>query len=151
LGVSFTTFAWLTTQNHAIRAGSPWQDDPYDAVVSFTEFLVPTLIVLIGARALLWRPHQPQPLFRVAQMLRAARVCSLLVAGTVATDGVAAALHADHQYRKANTPWLIASLALIAALTAASLATHHRAVRLLPDHHTQPGTGSTTRTPASRP
>jgi hypothetical protein len=60
LGVSFTAFAWLTTQNHErYEPVRPWQDDPYEAEVSFTEFLLPTLIVPIGARALLWRPHQP--------------------------------------------------------------------------------------------
>lgn len=56
---AFTLFAWLTTQAKTIRAGSPWQDDPYDGVVSFTQFLVPALTAMIAARALLLRAAAP--------------------------------------------------------------------------------------------
>ncbi|WP_141960907.1 hypothetical protein [Actinoallomurus bryophytorum] len=130
--VAFTVSAYVTTQVRAVRAGSPWQDDPYVGVVSFTEFLVPALAVLIAVRALLYRRAEPKPVFRTAQLLRAAFVCTLLVAATIAVDGLAVVLRADHALWNDGTPWLVAALAPLAALVAAALACEARAFRRLP-------------------
>ena len=58
LGVAFTVFAALTTQDRAVRAHSPWQDDPYDALVSFTQLLVPVMVAaavaLLGSAVVAW-------------------------------------------------------------------------------------------------
>jgi hypothetical protein len=128
----FTVFAYVTTQVRAVRAGSPWQDDPYVGVVSFTEFLVPALAVLIAVRVLLHRRAEPKPVFRTAQLLRAAFVCTLLVAATIAVDGLAAALRTDHPLWNDGTPWLVATLVPLAVLVAAALACEARAFRRLP-------------------
>ncbi|MCO6006900.1 hypothetical protein NE236_18085 [Actinoallomurus purpureus] len=128
----FTVFAFLTTQVHAVRAGSPWQDDPYDGVVSFTQFIVPALAVLTVARARLLRGGGCQPVFRVAQLLRAALVCTLLVAATVLTDWLAVTVRADHRLWNHGTPWLIAALVPLTAAVAAGLLTQRRAFRRLP-------------------
>jgi hypothetical protein len=130
--VAFTAFAYVTTQIRAVRAGSPWQDDPYDGVVSFTEFLVPALAVLIAVRALLHRRATPQPVFRTAQLLRAAFVCTLLVAATVVADGLAVVLRADHSLWNDGTPWLVAALVPLALATGAALFCEARAFRRLP-------------------
>jgi hypothetical protein len=59
---AFTAFAWVTTQDKSVRAGSPWQNDPYDGMLPFAEFLVPALAVLIrpsveaGATRCCWSP-----------------------------------------------------------------------------------------------
>lgn len=139
--VAFTAFAYVTTQVHAVRAGSPWQDDPYVGVVSFTEFLVPALAVLIAVRTLLHRRAEPKPAFRTAQLLRAAVVCTLLVAATIVADGLAVVLRADHSLWNDGTPWLVAALAPLAVLVAAALACEARAFRRLPprDGHTPGG------------
>jgi hypothetical protein len=84
---AFTVFAYVTTQLHAVRAGSPWQDDPYDTVVTFTMFSVPLLGAITALRALLCRRGEPLPLYRIHQLLRAALVNTLLVAVTLATTG----------------------------------------------------------------
>lgn len=128
---AFTLFAYLTTQVRAVRAGSPWQGDPYDAVVTFTMFFVPALGALGAARALLCRRDQPLPRYRLAQVLRAALVCTLLVAGTVAADWAAVAVRAERAAWNAGTPWLVASLLPLTGLTAAGLLLHRRAVRRL--------------------
>ncbi len=65
--VAFTVFAVVTTQIQAVRAGSPWQDDPYDVVVSFTKFFVPALTALVWVRARLCDVSTPVPLSRLAQ------------------------------------------------------------------------------------
>ncbi|WP_285584846.1 alpha/beta hydrolase family protein [Actinoallomurus iriomotensis] len=129
---AFTVFAFLTTQVHAVRAGSPWQDDPYDGVVSFTQFIVPGLAVLTMTRARLLRGGGPQPVFRVAQLLRAALVCTLLVAATVVTDWLAVTVRADHRLWNHATPWLIAALVPLTAAVAVGLLTQRWAFRRLP-------------------
>jgi hypothetical protein len=128
----FTAFCWITTQAKAVRASSPWQDDPYDGVVSFTQFLVPALIVLTAVRATLWRRDEPQPLFRIHQLLRGALVATVLVAATVGTDGLAVAARADRPLWNDGTPWLVAALVPLAAAVAASLRSLRTAFRVLP-------------------
>ncbi|MGH3768986.1 MAG: hypothetical protein ACRDTX_28205 [Pseudonocardiaceae bacterium] len=46
----FTVLAHVSTRLHVVRAGSPWQDDPYDALVSLTEFLATALAAATGRR-----------------------------------------------------------------------------------------------------
>ncbi|MFG2918838.1 hypothetical protein ACGF0D_38880 [Kitasatospora sp. NPDC048298] len=129
---AFTLFAYLTTQVRVVRAGSPWQDDPYDAVVTFTMFFVPLLGVLGAARARLCRRDRPLPRYRVEQVLRASLVCTLLVAATLATDWAAVAARADRASWDGGTPWLIASLLPLTGVMAESLLLHRRAIRRLP-------------------
>ncbi|MBD0689752.1 hypothetical protein [Streptomyces sp. CBMA123] len=130
---AFTLFAYLTTQVRVVRAGSPWQDDPYDAVVTFTMFFVPLLGALGAARALLCRRDRPLPRYRIEQVLRAARVCTLLVAATLATDWAAVVLRADRAAWGGGTPWLIASLLPLTGVAAESLMFQHQAIRRLPE------------------
>ncbi|WP_158845116.1 hypothetical protein [Streptomyces sp. NRRL WC-3742] len=130
---AFTLFAYLTTQVRVVRAGSPWQGDPYDAVVTFTMFFVPLLGALGAARALLCRRDRPLPRYRVEQLLRTALVCTLLVAATLATDWAAVAARADRASWDGGTTWLIASLLPLTGMTAESLLLHRRAIRRLPE------------------
>lgn len=130
--VVFTGFAFLTTQVHAVRSGSPWQDDPYHTVVSFTELFVPGLAVLAALRALLWRTGEPQPVARVDQLLRAAKAIGVLVGLTGVTDLIALVLRADHRLWNRLTPVSVAGLILVAATLVGAVGTvwpAHRAVR----------------------
>ncbi|WP_459648040.1 hypothetical protein [Kitasatospora sp. Ki12] len=130
---AFTVFAYLTTQVRVVRAGSPWQGDPYDAVVTFTMFFVPLLAALGAVRALLCRRDRPLPRYRIEQVLRAGLVCTLLVAATFATDWAAVAARADRaSWDSGTTPWLIASLLPLTGVAAGSLLLHRRAMRRLP-------------------
>lgn len=130
--VAFTVFAYLTTQWRSVRKGSPWQDDPYDTVVSFTMYFVPLLAVMIVLRAVLCRKSDPVPLYRVEQLLRASLVCSVLVTATVVADWVAVALRADGSLWNPGTPWLIASLALLTGSASIDTLLRRRAWRGLP-------------------
>ena len=105
--VVFTVFAYVTTQVKAVRHGSPWQDDPYDTVVTFTMFFVPIVTALIVPRMLLCRRNQSVPLHRAAQLLRASVVSALLVTATFATDWAAVIARADRSLWGSGTPWLI--------------------------------------------
>jgi hypothetical protein len=132
VGAAFVVFGYVTTQAKGIRAASPWQDDPYDGVVSFTVFLVPAIIAVMLVRMSLLRGRLPQPLFRIDQLLTAAVVSSVLVAATMATDWLAVAARADHGLWDHNTPWLVASLVPLSLLVLANLALAWRARRRLP-------------------
>jgi hypothetical protein len=59
--IAFTAFAFLTTQARGLRAHSPWQDDPYDVVVSFTQFVVPAIALGVAVRMQRFRRDLPQP------------------------------------------------------------------------------------------
>ena len=135
----FTVFAYASTQVHAVRAGSPWQDDPYDALVSLTEFLVPVLAALVVARMWLCRRFEPLPLFRVRQLLRAAQVATGLVAATVAVDWVAAATGTDRSLWDRGTPWLIATLVPLSGAVLAGFGLQRAAIRRLPPGDGPPG------------
>jgi hypothetical protein len=137
LTVGFTAFAYVTTQVRAVRTGSPWQDDPYDAVVSFTMFLAPALTALTALRALLCRGGRPQPVHRIEQLLRAVCLSTVLVAATTAADCVAAALHADHDRWTGDTPWLIAALVPLSVAAAVGLLLQWHAFAGLPRRERQ--------------
>ncbi|HZE40031.1 MAG TPA: hypothetical protein VE172_14590, partial [Stackebrandtia sp.] len=130
--VAFTVFAWATTEVKWIRHGSPWQNDPPDMVVSFTVLAVPVLTAAVVARLWLGGGRRPSPVYRVAQLVRAAWVLVALMGVTVATDGTAAAVRADHTLWNADTKWLVAALGVVAALVATSGVALARATRRLP-------------------
>ncbi|HEX3781474.1 MAG TPA: hypothetical protein VHX38_17580 [Pseudonocardiaceae bacterium] len=123
----FTGFAFASTQLPAVRAGSPWQDDPYVGMVSFTEFLVPTLAALIALRTALWRRDQPLPRYRVEQLLRASLVTVLMIISTVLADWIAVAVRADRPLWNHGTLWLLVALGVLTVLTIGSVALWRRA------------------------
>jgi hypothetical protein len=129
---AFTLFALVTTQLKNVRSASPWQDDPYDAVVSFTELLVPLLTAMLVVRAVLLFVGTTQPTFRVRQLVRASLVSMTLVAVTALVDVMASLRRADHPLWTPGTPWLIASLAPLEALACAGIATAVIAARQVP-------------------
>lgn len=139
--VIFTVFTIITTQDRAVRAGSPWQNDPYDGVVSFTELIVPAVAIVMAARTLLWRRREPQPVFRVDQLLRAANVNAVLIGMTAVTDWLAVAVGADRPLWNGGTPWLIASLVPLTLVVVASLLTVRQAFRRLPHPRPRPPQG----------
>ncbi|MFJ9151976.1 hypothetical protein ACIRP7_28860 [Streptomyces sp. NPDC102270] len=69
---AFEALTVLETQDKTVRAASPWQDDPYDVMVSLVQFTVPMLALVIALRLLAWRA--PGGADRARQTLRAAGV-----------------------------------------------------------------------------
>jgi hypothetical protein len=118
--VVFTVFAFVTTQVKVVRAVSPWQDDPYDAVVTFTLFFVPGLSVVTALRTLLCRRAQPLPVYRIEQILRAGVLVLALIEITVLSDWIALVLRADRQLWSDRTPLLVLALAIVTVLAATS-------------------------------
>lgn len=115
VAVLFEAMTLLGTQDKAVRAASPWQDDPYDAVVSVAQFAVPVLGLVIGVRLLAW--HLPGGPDRAHQMLRAAAVMSWAVAVTVGFEWAAVATGAHRAGRNGWTQALLAGLLGTSLLT----------------------------------
>ncbi|GAA3302656.1 hypothetical protein Dvina_51260 [Dactylosporangium vinaceum] len=115
--VAFEAQAVLATQDKTVRAVSPWQDDPYDAFVSFALVAVPPLVVVIAGRLPLWRaPGGPD---RQQQTARAAGALTGLVGLTLAAEWAAVGACAHSAVWSGRTTALIAGLAGQTILTAA--------------------------------
>lgn len=87
LAVVFEALTVLETQDKTVRAASPWQDDPYDVMVSLAQFTVPMLALVIALRLLAWRA--PGGADRVQQTVRAAGAMVTLVGLTVVSEWAA--------------------------------------------------------------
>lgn len=137
--ILFTVFAGVTTQVVAVRAVSPWQDDPYDAVVTFTMFFVPGLSAVAALRALLCRRAEPLPTYRVDQLLRTALLVLALIDITVLADWISLVLRADQQLWSRRTPALVLGLAIVTAAAAMSHVSVRRARTMAPHHRLDDG------------
>ena len=115
--VLFTAFAVATTQVRALRAYSPWQDDPYDVVVSFTQLLVPALAAALALRIVSRRPGAAP-----GGLLRGGWALVGMIAVTAATDWVAVGLRLHEDAWDHTGRLLIAALALITLATAVVVA-----------------------------
>jgi hypothetical protein len=114
--LGFVLFALATTQLPGVRLHSPWSDDPYDAVVSFTMFFVPLLVAYGGVRVLLCRRDQPAVASRLRDLLRAGELAAAAVAVTSLADWVAVVLGVRRDQ------WGATGAALLLALGALSVA-----------------------------
>lgn len=118
--VVFEALAVLASQDKTVRAVSPWQDDPYDAVVSLTVFAVPVVVLAITLRLFVWRaPDGPD---RERQTVRAAAVLTALVGLTLVFEwaAVVAGAHAASWagWTRVLIGGLVVTTALIAVVTA---------------------------------
>ena len=130
----FAVFAAVSTQVASFRAQSPWGDDPYDAVVSFTEWFVPALVILGAVRAQLCRSALPLPVERVTGLMRASRAVAVIVGATVLVDWIGLALGADRAIWGTRTVVLVSGLAVLTGLLVLSVCRTRRVTRQLPGH-----------------
>ena len=115
----FEALTVLETQNKTIRVASPWQDDPYDTVVSLAQFIVPMLVLVIGLRLLAWR--QPGGSDRARQTVRAAAVLIALAGLTAACEWAAVAALAHRPSWNGYTGLLITGLTTDSLLLAVAV------------------------------
>jgi hypothetical protein len=113
----FEALTVLATQDRAVRTASPWQDDPYDAVVSLTQFTVPMLALVIAVRLVAWgAPGAPD---REHQLLRASGAMTALVGLTAVFEWVAL-VRREHAASWGPATWvLVGGLAVVSGLTVA--------------------------------
>jgi hypothetical protein len=118
LGVAgvFEALTVLETQDKTVRAASPWQDDPYDAVVSLAQFTVPMLALVIALRLLAWQA--PGGADRAQQTVRAAGAMITLVGLTLVFEWAAVISGAPASLSATWASVLIGGLVVNSLLTA---------------------------------
>jgi hypothetical protein len=116
LAALFVASAVAAKELPALYVHEPWQDDPYDAVVSFAIFFVPVLAALCALRAPLCRRKAPLPVRRASDLLRASRVLVAVVLVTLAGDWISVALQAQ------RSAWSVATVVALGGLAAVSVA-----------------------------
>ncbi|MFD8810987.1 hypothetical protein ACFV23_05715 [Streptomyces sp. NPDC059627] len=114
----FEALTLLATQDKTVRAVSPWQDDPYDVVVSLTQFTVPMLALVIVLRLFAWQA--PGGADRARQTVRAVAAMTALVGLTVASEWAAVIAEVPAPVSGAWTSVLVTGLAATSILTAVS-------------------------------
>lgn len=114
-GCVFTAYLWTAKELRPLYAHEPWQDDPYDAVVSFALICVPLLLAPSLLRVRLCRRYAELPARRAADLLRASRVLLGMVVITLGSEWVSVITGAHRRDWTAVTAALIGVLAVLTA------------------------------------
>lgn len=121
LGLAVTTlFAVLTIvskENAALNARQPWQDDPYDVLVSLEIVVLPVLVVAAAARAMLCRWAPGVPTRRLVDLLRAAGVALGICLATQLAEWNSVLLGRHRADWNTSTTQQIAMLGVLTGLT----------------------------------
>ncbi len=125
--LTFVAFAWASKELPFLSDRAPWQNDPYDAVVSFTLFFVPLALIPLLLRASLCQRDSPLPMARLVGVLRASRVVLGAVLVTLAADWLSVILRADQARWTRETAILVVSLAVTSLIAAHAAAVVHGA------------------------
>jgi hypothetical protein len=116
----FVAFTWTAKELPALYVHEPWQDDPYDAVVSSTLWCIPLLVGLCLLRVALCRRYSSLPVRRALDVRRVSRVLVGAILVTLASDWASVVLQARRSAWTGTTTVLICLLALLTALAFAA-------------------------------
>jgi hypothetical protein len=120
--ICFGVFFVASTQIESIRAQSPWDPDPWDAVISFTSQLVAAVGLITAARCVpLILGTSDRVVMR--RVLRGIDLITTAITVTVAVDVIALVVDADDRSPGRATPWLVGTLWITATTTVVSLVT----------------------------
>jgi hypothetical protein len=115
-----TVFAVVTVVSKEIatlNAPQPWQDDPYDVLVSLDFAILPLLVVMGVVRLFLCRRDEPLPSRRVTDLLRVSSAALAVCLFTEVAEWVAVALGRHRGEWNVSTTWQILLLALLTVST----------------------------------
>ncbi|HET7490039.1 MAG TPA: hypothetical protein VFJ85_19100 [Acidimicrobiales bacterium] len=132
VGAAFVALAGAGKELPALYGREPWQDDPYDALVSLALWCGPLLLVLCGPRLALCRRRRPLPVRRAADLVRTAGVLTGLAGVTEAAAWVSVAAGAHRAEWSGTTAAEVGALAALTAATVAAGRALWRAGRALP-------------------
>lgn len=118
LGALFFVYVWTAKSIPALYVHEPWQDDPYDALISFELVGLPLLVAVCTVRVLLCRSRERLPARRAVDLLRGGQALVGLVAVTVAGEWLSVALGT---HRAAWSGATVGVLAVLAGFTVAAL------------------------------
>jgi len=130
--VAFVAYLWLAKEIRLFYAHEPWQNDPYDAVVSFAFFFVPILAALSFMRAALCKSARPLPVRRVRELLITSRLMLAVASVTLGSEWLSVATCAERELWDSTTVVAIVGLGLMTAVVAAAGVLVVRALRVTP-------------------
>lgn len=115
LATAFEGFLVLCTQDTAVMAVTPWQDDPYHAWVSLVVFALPMLLAVVALRSVgAWLPwglsSSPS---RKRDLVKAGLVTTAFVGATALDCWLAVALQEHRSLWDVRTTWLLVALAVM--------------------------------------
>jgi hypothetical protein len=118
--MAFLALFVFSAELPAVRAHSPWAEDPYDVVDSFAALLVPLVAVLTFVRCQRWRGPATMPASAVRQILRGVALMS--TGATVVADLTALLARARVETWGSWFGWLVGLLVLTGVLTLSAAA-----------------------------
>lgn len=118
IATAYAAFTVLTKETPALYLHQPWQDDPYDALVSFDFVALPLLVIIGALRVRLCRRYETLSMRRVVDLLRVCGVATGLGLATQVAEWVAVARGAHSARWNALSAWQVV---VLVALTAATI------------------------------
>ncbi len=106
----FAVFMWLSKETAALNVSQPWQDDPYDVLVSLDFVVLPLLVAAGALRAQLCRRYSVLPARRLVDLLCVCRAAVGVCLVTELGEWVAVALGLHRAQWTALTAWQVAAL-----------------------------------------
>ena len=110
---AFVVYLWIAKEIGLLYVHEPWQNDPYDAVVSFAFFFVPILAALCLTRAAMCKSAKPLPVRRVRELLIASRLMLAIAGVTLAAEWMSVALGVERQLWNPTTVVMLVPLGLL--------------------------------------
>jgi len=110
LVASFAAFTWLSKETPSLYVRQPWQDDPYDVLVSLDFVVLPLLVATGVLRFQLCRRYSVLPARRLVDLLR---ICGAAVGACLVTElgeWIAVALGLHRAAWDAATIWQVVAL-----------------------------------------
>ena len=127
----YAAFTVFTKETPSLYLHQPWQDDPYDALVSFDFVALPLLIAIGALRVQLCRRHEALPVRRVVDLLRVCGVMTGLGLATQLAEWIAVGRGTHGAQWNAVSAWQVGVLAALSAATIGAAVLLRRARREL--------------------
>jgi hypothetical protein len=112
----FVGYLWIAKEIRPLYVHEPWQNDPYDAVVSFAFFFVPILAALCLTRAALCKSAKPLPVRRVRELLIASRLMLAIAGVTLGAEWMSFAFGVERELWDSTTLVMLVALGFMTVL-----------------------------------
>ena len=117
LAVSAVFYAdiWISKEIPVLYVRTPWQDDPYDAVISFMFVAVPLLACLAAVRIRLCRRFEPLPIRRALNLVQICWLLCMAMGVTLGSEWVNLAVGGHPLADTSSSIGLVAALVMMSA------------------------------------
>ena len=113
----FCLYIFLAKEVRSLYVTEPWQDDPYDALISFEFVALPVLTVLAAWRFLLSVTSTTAPVRRIIDLTHTCYLLTGIILLTIASEWLSVLLHTHSADWTTTTLGIICVLGLLTAAT----------------------------------